>query len=501
MPFDATTGRVYAPVSVDDVRMALGLREDEPGAGDVGYLCSHENISNLSLIRPLYYKSDRPGIEPESFASDYALGNTVLFRPDNKKAEVVNPNDQSGYFPISELPCAKEFDFKAQASYGYDCCRWGCFVPYVTDKDNIFALRDLYWKRFSPNDDKKDANGLLTTTWYCLAQFDGYLSQLERPATGISATLEYGKIPVCTITPDRTPFKAEQILDKTVDGGNIGAPVSVEAVFGETEGMTYGATFFKKFDTSNKWLLKDSKSVVGGQVGTTLLDFTKPEISENPDYSDWQGFQALVLDKEPLTQMKGAIVIPWVCDKKVTVDAAGLIQVPQGAKFYGLNIDTRFPGYFLPENDNGLRRKVPVVTTCTLTEVGGGTWEIKFAITGVRDSENHIYFLYLDRVLWFSIGNNSYPVTLEETWPEDGRESDGSYALPPGDIFLAEGPLPTRGFRYRFTCNESSSRVNTGKLRVECSDRHFSSRIKIIMDLSPAFGIKDPDDVKLEQLT
>lgn len=496
MPYDATTGRVYAPVSVDDVRMALGLREDEPGAGDVGYLCSHENISNLSLIRPLYYKSDRPGIEPESFANDYVLGNNAVFKPENKKAEVADGL-------LKDLPCASEFDFEnEQASYGYDCCRWGCFVPYVpyTGRiQDVFALRDLYWKRFSPNDDKKDANGLLTTTWYCLAQFDGYLSRLERPATGISATLEYGKIPVCTITPDLTPFKAEDIFAKDGETGNIGAPVSIEAVFGETEGMTYGASYFTKKGTSAKW--EHVKSAVGGQVGTTLRDPSNPEFTENPDFSDLRGFQAIVLDKEPLTEVNGAIVIPWVCNKKVTVDAAGLIQVPQGAKFYGLNIDTRFPGYFLPENDNGLRAKVPVVTTCTLTEVGGGTWEIKFAITGVRDSENHIYFLYLDRVLWFSIGNNSYPVTLEETWPEDGRESDGSYALPPGDIFLAEGPLPTRGFRYRFTCNESSSRVNTGKLRVECSDRHFSSRIKIIMDLSPAFGIKDPDDVKLEQLT
>ena len=494
MPFDATTGRVYAPVSVEDVRLALGLSPDEPGAGDVGYLCSHPNISNLSLIRPLYYKSEnRPDIGPESFTNDYALGNNIVFRPENKKNEVA-----SGL--IADLPCANEIDFASGGTYSYDCCRWGCFVPYISWRSQItdlFALRDLYWQRFSPGDDKKDANGHLTTTWYCLAQFDGYRSRLERPATGISATLEYGKIPVCTITPDRTPFKAEEILDKT-DGGNIGAPVSVEAVFGETKDMTYGASFFTK-GSGNKW--EHVKSAVGGQVGTTVPDMTKPEISENPDSSNLQGFQAIVLDKQPLTAMNGAIVIPWVCNKKVTVDA-GIIQVPAGgAKFYGLNIDRRFPGYFLPENDNGLRAKVPQVSTCSLTEIGGGVWEIVFSITGVRDSENNIYFLYVDHVSEFFIGNNSYPVSLEETSPAGGREPDGSYALPPGDLFWAEGPLPERTFRYRFFCNESSSLVNSGKLRVECSDRHFSSPIKMKLDLSPAFGIKDPGDIKFEQLT
>lgn len=63
MPYNETTGRITAPISVDDVRRALGIGLDEPGALDVGTLCCADNVNPYSLIRPTFFL-DTAGTPP-----------------------------------------------------------------------------------------------------------------------------------------------------------------------------------------------------------------------------------------------------------------------------------------------------------------------------------------------------------------------------------------------------------------------------------------------------
>lgn len=375
MPFDATTGRVYAPVSVDDVRMALGLSAEEPGAGDVGYLCSHNKINPYSLIRPQYFLDTtgiHPDTGPEAFANDRPDINYCV--PAAKKAEVI------GSFLISELPCAKEYDFAGGGTYSYKGCRWGYFVPYISWRGQItdlFALRDLYWKRFGPNDDAKDTNGLLTTTWYCLPHFDGYLHDTEPDPVLSGVVLSYGQYPQCTPTiPTMTDnYKVSDILNLGTGGAalgnNPGGRVSIPAVFSDT-GMTYGVSLFRKSGLKYEH--------VASKVGRAPGDSTDGDILGGGN--DLPILKEVVFTDKPLLDGAEMIFIPWVTDAAVTNADAGQLNVPSGANFYGLNFDEKYKAYVEGKGE-AMQQKVFTVLEVSFFETAltsTGEWNICFTL-------------------------------------------------------------------------------------------------------------------------
>lgn len=383
MPYDETTGRITAPVSVDDVRRALGIGLDEPGALDVGTLCCRtDKINQASILRPYFYK-DPAGSQPgrgneehkDLFGTNSLPSRNAFYIPEGKESEVYSTEEGAAKaFRCTDLPCHnKDYVFNTNNRtpwYQYESVNFGYFVPFVNDVQDIFALRDLYWKRYTPADAawKDNGNGTKTQTetWCVLDQFEGYISTGD-PAPVLSNVIcAYGQHPQCTpYAPGPNDAKSpEDVLSKASDESLKGGIVNVPAIFGHIDGLYYGASFFKKDASGGMYLHK--KSAMGIAPGAST-DGGYPLLS------------AIEFDSV-LKECYGAIFIPWVCDKPFVQDSGGTWTPQTGTKFYGLNCSADHKAYVVPDNANFSPKKLDAsMSDCRL--VSGTKWRCEVTFT------------------------------------------------------------------------------------------------------------------------
>lgn len=312
MPYDETTGRITAPVSVDDVRRALGIGLDEPGALDVGTLCCSDKINPYSLIRPTFYL-DEAGTRPGEFVPS--------FFQNEREIAYLAPKSQSALSTggeCSKLDIASKYKgwVGSGNNYWYAAKRWGYIVPYVNNVANIPAFVNLQWLTFTPKDAKwEDAdNGtrIQNETWCVLDQFDGYL-HTARPADPLAgSSLEYGEPVRFTGIAPTGNWKPTDVLDKS-GLGNPGGVLSAAAVFGDfdtAKSYYYGATLYTMKSGESEF--KFSKIALNAKaVGDTT---STGDVILQDTYIG------------VLKECREALLIPWILEGKAHVEGNLLIS-------------------------------------------------------------------------------------------------------------------------------------------------------------------------------
>lgn len=322
MPRDPNNpNHIVAPVGLPAVAQTLG-----EARLDTDTLCCSDKINPYSLIRPLFRKStasqDHPGTPPAWFANTANYNTMTEIVPAAKLAAL----QTDVLIRTSGLPCASEYDFGAAEYIYHDMMKWGYIVPSVSTPNAIFALQDVYWKRFYPADSARDSNGKPTECRGELQQFDGYI-HAQRPVSPLrNIVLEYGRHITCTPEVNVGNYTTGAVL-----GGSDTAPaadhhpggmVSVPAVLGVSTSYYYGLSVFRKSPGATKFTLL--RHFIGKQV--------------YPSGGSLPVFDAIGLGEQwgILASEGEYVVIPWVANKKPTMQSDNVgMTVQTGTRFYG----------------------------------------------------------------------------------------------------------------------------------------------------------------------
>ncbi len=312
MPYNENTGRITAPVSVDDVRRALGIGLDEPGALDVGTLCCASNVNPYSLIRPTFFL-DTAGTRPRDFIPSFFQNEHSIA----SLAPLSQRNALTAGGKCSSLAIAAEYNGWSGSgnNYWYAAKRWGYIVPYVNNVANIPAFVNLRWLTFTPKDAEWTDNGngtrIQSETWCVLDQFDGYLHSASPVDPMGNSRLEYGEPVHYTGIVPTGKWKPADILG-TSDTGHSGGVLSAAAVFGDfnTKEYHYGASLYTRDSASGKFALS-----------RIALDALR--IGATTSTGD------TILQDTYLGALKGcheAMLIPWVLEGKAHVENNVLVS-------------------------------------------------------------------------------------------------------------------------------------------------------------------------------
>lgn len=461
MPYDQANGRLYA----DDTRgvglasVALCLKEPFT---DTAKLCCSEKINPYSLIGPRFYrdtKGSMPGRAPGKYGTPPVLGDTTDSLPDQNAVPSAKAGEVTGEFACSSLTTATaEYTFRSAATFMYEKRRFGFFVPYVQDPQDIFALRDLYWKRYGPKDGNwVTTNGKrkLTDSWCVLDHFDGYLHN-AKPADVISGViLAYGQIPQFVPVLATGTWKITDVLGPE-GRNNPGGNVSVPAVFGG-EKMIYGATLFKK--TGSKYAYV--RSAIGGALDDTAVGgggmlepvtFGSAALNDNAQY----------------------LIVPWVTSDNVEINAGGLINIPAGgAKFYCCNYDVDHKAY--GENEEPIAPKYFDVSNVRVEHERGSTeYFISLSLTN-RIANYQLIAEFFDNAVQYNTkssalfrnggcnfvtGSNNLSIGMDLT------STPPSYAL-------------SREYKFKFTYEDDFfDSVSNVRVTFNCVDKNYPNTVK-----------------------
>lgn len=348
-------GHVYAPVGLAEVAQILG----EP-LTDTGTVCCSEKINPYSLIRPLY--ANLPGRDPAYFAD--ASANTVaVCVPSASRAEMNASFDMSAQ-SATVYPCVNEYAFPANAHVRYAPKAWGFYVPYVTRATDIFALKDVSWRRFYPADAPTESHSPL-------AMFDGYLNDAVPAPLMSEVKLEYGEPAAYTPVVAKGAFTKAKILGPNPTG-HPGGVVNVPAVLGSNTNLKYGVTLYVRKRSTDKFTYVSS-GISTKYVGQTAGDGSEVKGDE---------ILAAVTSNKPIVNSHEAMLIPWVAEGNVTVDSAGLLTVGSGARIYSLRYDRTFQAHAIADVKNKLLSVMSAngATAVTVTHMTDATWRVGFVI-------------------------------------------------------------------------------------------------------------------------